>query len=128
MSTFWERLVFYFTFPRTPTRVREVTNAGWAFAAAYMEINDPGKPPPVVLRPEKWEIGGVWVIGRFNVLKVFGLVLKERISLVDANNVFENMAHESVHSLMARNNLGRGEVLAEEVESMARKHRKVAKF
>ena len=114
-----ETFLLLFTFPKTPARVSRTVNEAWDFAAAYLGIDDPGYPPPVVLRPTSWNVGGQAVIGRYNVLQIFGWVLKERITLLDAGNLFENMAHESAHSLAARNGLPLGEVTPERVERAA---------
>ncbi len=118
-----KNILFMFVPYKTDKKVKERARMAWDFAATAMEIKKPGKHPPVTLTDRTWPILGTScrARGRYQDWKVFKWVLKDRVEIVDEDSyMMSNLVHEFVHSLMARNGIKMGEVLPEDIETMAR--------
>ncbi len=105
------KLKFLFGIHRTDPRVAASVDRHWQFAAQFLDISKPGKPPPMMARLGPWKVDGQRVYGLYRYFRIWRWVLKDAITVVylsaldSQTRLDATTVHEMVHALRRRRGL-----------------------
>ncbi len=110
---------FLFIRVKMDPRVEELARLAFECSADILGIKPKGKPPPVRLKKERWKISGVMVIGNYKRYRIpgIGIMVWERVLVLNSKGIFPNLGHEMAHVHRARRGEKVREAEAEMVEA-----------